>query len=253
MSASKASQVREARAGDLELMAHWRDQAGLNLQADDAGLKRWVWVDAADHPRATLALRARLGLDLPRYSYHVGRVVHAAAELGLFRVQTTLLMGNDHTGQSELCGLATAPDLPPAERREALQALVQAAQASVAAEPTAEVEWLVVELQGWRDDTGSPVWASLGGRFYPHDPAVAEQRLGAAWRSHLAALLPRQTLYLSFLSEAAQRRLGQASSAVAPEAEALLTAGFAPSGHVRIDDGGPILGWRVPRGAAVTG
>ncbi|MEL4419719.1 hypothetical protein AAEH74_22490, partial [Shewanella algae] len=66
--------------------------------ATEAGGQRLALADGS----ASLLLVPRLGLTLPRYHFHIGRVVHAAQELGLFRVQTTLLLGNDHTGQSEL-------------------------------------------------------------------------------------------------------------------------------------------------------
>lgn len=191
---------------------------------------------------AALTLVPQLGLQTPRYHFHVGRVVHAARELGLFRVQTTLLLGNDLTGESELAGVT--PALPP----EALARLVAAAQQRAAAEPAAFGAWLIVELPGWRDDAGhSPFWQALGGRFYRGDPLEAEQRLGADWRSHLAALLPRQSVYLSFLGEAAERRLGAVLPAAQPALEVLTAAGFERAAQVRIDDGGPVLAWRVPQ------
>jgi arginine N-succinyltransferase len=106
----------------------------------------------------------------------------------------------------------------------------------------------VAELPGWRDAAGaSPVWQALGARFYAGDPAEAQARLGSAWRSHLAALLPRQTIYLSFLGEAAQARLAQPEDAALPALAALRAAGFQPAAHARIDDGGPVLAWRTPK------
>lgn len=209
----------------------------------EAGGQRLALADG----RASLLLVPRLGLTLPRYHFHIGRVVHAAAELGLFRVQTTLLLGNDHTGHAELAELHTAPGLSPAEATWALGELVAAAQAEVAARPADFGDWLVAELPGWRDATGvSPFWQGLGARFYGSDPAAAEDRMGPAWRSHLAALLPRQTVYLSFLGDAAERSLARSAPAFEPAQAALRAAGFQPADHVRIDDGGPVLAWRVP-------
>jgi arginine N-succinyltransferase len=198
--------------------------------------------------RASLLLVPRLGLALPRYHFHVGRVVHAARELGLFRVQTTLLLGNDHTGHAELDELRFAPGLTDAERGEALARLVDAAQRLVAERPTDCGDCLVAELPGWRDAAGaSPFWQALGARLYPGDPAKAQARLGPAWRSHLAALLPRQTIYTSLLGEAAQARLGQPADDAGPLLAALRAAGFLAATHVRIDDGGPVLAWPVTR------
>lgn len=204
---------------------------------------------------ASLLLVPRLGLTLPRYHFRLGRVVHAAAELGLFRVQTTMLLGNDHTGHAELADLHTAAGLSEADRLAALSQLIAAAQAQLRERPADFGEWLVAELPGWRDDAQrSPFWQALGARFYPGDPAEAEARLGPDWRSHLAALLPRQTLYLSFLGAEAERRVLDVNAPARPALAALQAAGFHPPVHVRIDDGGPVLAWPVPqRAGAVQG
>lgn len=198
---------------------------------------------------ADLQLVPRLGLTLPRYHFHVGRVVHAAQELGLFRVQTTLLLGNDHTGQSELTGLRCAPGLAAAAQTAALQRLIEAACGLMREHPQDFGDTLVAELPGWRDAAGaSPFWQALGARFYAGDPAEAQARLGDGWRSHLAALLPRQTIYLSFLGTAAEASLARADDGALPALAALRAAGFQPPAHVRIDDGGPVLAWQRPPG-----
>ena len=203
---------------------------------------------ALDDASASLLLVPRLGLKLPRYHFRLGRVVHAAAELDLFRVQTTLLLGNDHTGHAELAELRTAPGLSEADQVGALSMLIAAAQAQLRERPADFGDWLVAELPGWVDDTDrSPFWQALGSRFYPGDPAQAELRFGADWRSHLAALLPRQTLYLSFLGAEAERRVLDVNVQARPALTALQAAGFHPPVHARIDDGGPVLAWPVPR------
>lgn len=186
---------------------------------------------------ASALLVPRIGLQLPRYHFRLGRVVHAAAELGLFRVQTTLLLGNDHTGAAELTQLTPTAELPE---------LIAAAQQLLRERPADFGDTLVCELPGWRDAHGhSPFWQALGARFYPGDPAEAEGRLGPDWRSHLAALLPRQTVYLSFLGAAAESHVLDAPDAHKPALAALLAAGFQPPVHARIDDGGPVLAWRA--------
>ena len=230
--------VREQRA-DEPLPLSWINQTGVPVQplpaAGEIGL---LLVDADGHAIACLRLRAHLGLALPRYSYHLGRVVHAAAELNLFSTQQTLMLGNDHTGDSELADLACAPGLDFDARVAALRTLIHAAQASV--DPGQRV---IVELAGLRDPTTgqSPFWQGLGRFFYDGDPALAQAQHGDAWRSHLAALLPRQTLYLSFLSEAAQAAVGQVGDPGLAAAQALKECGFAFAQHVRIDDGGAVL------------
>lgn len=252
------SSVREQRADDAALLAGWRNQTGVPLlpplshQAAPGEVSLGlVLVDAQDRPQACLRLRARLGLSLPRYSYHLGQIVHAAAELQLFRVQQTLLLGNDHTGESELADLACAPSLDPAAQVEALGLLLQEALRRIAARREGFGRRLIVELAGPRDAQGrSPFWQGLGRFFYAGDPDAAQARLGEAWRSHLAALLPRQLLYLSFLSEAAQAAAGQVGAPGLAAAQALRAAGFEFSQHLRIDDGGPLYELRLAQRAA---
>lgn len=192
--------------------------------------------EAEGTPMSTLVI-PRIGLQLPRYHFRLGRVVHAAAEFHLFRLQTTLLLGNDHTGVAELTQLQATSDLPQR---------IAAAQQQLRERPQEFGDTLICELPGWRDAQGhSPFWQALGARFYPGDPAEAEARLGPDWRSHLAALLPRQTVYLSFLGEAAERHVLDVPDTHKPVLAALLAAGFQPPVHARIDDGGPVLAWRA--------
>lgn len=248
--------LRAKQAGDEAQLMNWVNQTGFGLslaETPESDQSEWlVLADAhSDSPLACLRLVPQLGLRLPRYSYHVGRVVHAAAELGLFRTQRTLLLGNDHTGESELADLACAPGLPAELQVAYLRALVQAALARIAAAPGTYGETLIVELAGLRDHPGagaeaesnSPFWRGLGAHFYAGQPSQAQARFGDAWRSHLAALLPRQTLYLSFLSEAAQAAVGLVGEAGQAAAAALAASGFGDAQHVRIDDGGPL--WQL--------
>ncbi len=229
-------------ASDAECMAGWRNQTGV---APTLAKAEGEWLILADAdtgaPQACLRLIEHLGLALPRYSYHVGRVVHAAAELGLLRAQTTLLLGNDHSGESELADLACAPALPAQTQLNCLTLLIEAAMQRIQAQPQRFGEFLIVELGGLLDGAGhAPFWQGLGAHFYAGDPLAAQLKYGDAWRSHLAALLPRQTLYLSFINDAAQAAMGRCGASSAVAAEALRASGFGFSQHVRIDDGGPV-------------
>lgn len=192
---------------------------------------------------ASVRLRPRIGLGLPRYWYHVGCTVHAAPELQLFHRQGTLLLGNDHTGASELCDLVwQAQDLPLAEQAAALRRVLRAALHAAGQQRHAVGPQLIAELPGLRDSAGqSPFWQGLGRHFYTGDPLDAEGRHGADWPSHVAALLPRHPVLTAFLPEAAQSAIAQ----VAPRArllrELLEASGLRYSHHIRIHDGGPVL------------
>lgn len=193
---------------------------------------------------ASAVLQARIGLALPRFWYHVGQVVHAAQELKLFRAQRTLLLGNDLTGLAELRDFvaADAAGATPAELRAAWTLLVRRALQHIHQQPGHWGAGLLVELPGLRDDSGrSPFWQGLTRHFYRGDAHDAAARLGPDWRTHLAALLPRQLVYASFLPEAAQRAIGAHEASADVLQAALQAAGLRWRGHIRIDDGGAVL------------
>ncbi len=240
-------QVRDARSDDLPLLQVWLPPgAALALPAPGARSEAWLVATrtADDPPLACLRLRHAIGLDLPRHWYRVGWVVHAAAELGLFHRLQTLQLGNDLTGARELADVAWQPGLDAATQAAALAALLATALAAVrdAAPLAGASPLLIAELPGLRSADGqASFWQGLGRPFYGGDVVAAARRFGPAWRSHVAALLPRQPVYSAFLPEVAQAAIGQADPGMAVWAGLLRQAGLRPSGHIAIDDGGPVL------------
>lgn len=186
---------------------------------------------------ASLRLRPPIGLQRPRYWYRVGCAVHAAAELQLYRRQTTLLLCNDLTGACELQDLFMAPGADAA-----LRTVLQAALEAVDTHPATQGATVIAELPGLRDGQGrSPFWQGLGRHFYSGDPCDVQRDHGDAWCSHVAALLPQQQLYASFLPEEAQAALGATPADLQPVRQALEAAGLRWRHHVRIDDAGAAL------------
>ena len=190
-----------------------------------------------------LRLRRAVGLGLPRVWYHVGCTVHAASELGLFHRQRTLMLGHDHTGASELADMAWAhDDVPLADQAATLHLLVQSALLLMARDRMQYAARLIAELPGARDSAGqSPFWHGLGRHFFSGDPLAAAQAHGADWHTHVAALLPRQPVYTSFLPAAAEAAIGQAHPAALLLREVLEHAGLRYGHHVNVDDAGPVL------------
>jgi len=233
--------VRTASAADLpELQAWLRPGAARELPASDDDT--WLVAERGGHLQGCVRLRAAIGLDLPRPWYHVGCVVHAAAELGLHRRQHTLLLGNDYTGASELADLTVAPGLASSAQASVQQRLLRMALARVAADRGRFAPRLIVELPGLRDEQGrSPFWQGLGAPFYAGDPLAAAQRFGPAWKSHVAALLPRQPVYTAFLPDAARDAIAQVDPAARGLLQVLWDEGLRYDHHVAIDDGGPVF------------
>jgi arginine N-succinyltransferase len=235
--------TRPACTADLPVITQWLGRAVALPTRPHEHL--WVaeWDDPALPLRASLRLQPALGLDLPRVSYHVGCVVHAAPALSLFHRQRTLLLGHDHTGASEWTDLAWArDDVPLAEQASALHALVRAAANHMKQQREHYAQRLIAELPGPRDGAGqSPFWQGLGRHFYAADPAAAAKAHGPAWRSHVAALLPRQVIYTSFLPAAAEAAIAQVHPDALLLREVLEDLGLRYSHHVNVEDAGPIL------------
>lgn len=190
--------------------------------------------DEQGHALARAQLHGRIGLSTPRHWYHVGQVVHAAPELGLFRAQRTLLLGSDLTGQAELCAFqgGDGPRLT-----EAWGVLARAAMQAAQADPARWGDGLFAELPG----AGPAFWAGLTRHFFRGDPQEAAARLGPAWRCHVAALLPRQPVYVSFLPADAQAAIGGHAEAAQALHDGLHAAGLRWRKHVTIDDGAAVL------------
>jgi len=204
---------------------------------------------SADGPvLAEARLAAAIGLAVPRFWFHVGCTVHASTSLGLFQRQRTLLLGNDHTGASELALQGAAGEAA------ALQLALHGALLLLAQQRARFAPRLLAELPGVRDAAGrSPFWDGLVRHFHAGEPADAARRGGEHWRAGVAALLPRQPVYTAFLGAEVQAAIAQ----VPPEAlalrELLEHAGLRYGHHVCIDDGGPVLEAETDTVPAVAG
>jgi arginine N-succinyltransferase len=218
--------------------------------AGDGG-REWLLV-AVRGPGEAVAgcvrVRRAIGLDRPRFWYHVGCAVHAAPGLERFHRQRTLLLGNDLTGAWEIADLACDTATIGLEAQGVLlRRLLRAALAliarqramaspAVAGDPT-----VICELPGLRDASGrSPFWQSLGRHFYDGDTLLAAERFGPAWKTHVAALLPAEPLLVSFLTLEAQAALSVPGHGAEPAARVLYEAGLRAGRHVTLDDAGPV-------------
>jgi arginine N-succinyltransferase len=240
--AGPGPRVRDATGADLAalsaLRGHRLDLPTPASPAAPASERMLLAETPAGELLGTLRLRAAIGLQLPRWWYHVGCAVHAAADLKHFHRQATLMLGNDLTGASELAEIAAVDGAPGS----VLHHLVQAALQIVDSAPQAYGPTVIAELPGLRDADGvAPFWQGLGRHFYAADPAAAARQHGREWPSLVAALLPRQPIYASFLPDAAQAAIGK----VHPQARRLQwvleDAGFSYHQQVCIDDAGRVL------------
>ena len=224
-------------------MADW---LGRTIDLPTAAHERLLVAESSDPVaglRATLRQLPAIGLQLPRVSYHVGCTVHAAAELGLFHRQRTLLLGHDHTGASELADIAWLQgDVPLAEQALALRRLLDHALSVLRNARPHFADRLIAELPGPRDAAGqSPFWHGLGRHFYWGDRAAAAAEHGPVWRGHAASLLPQHPIYASPLPPAAEAAIAQVATSALLLRDALEDAGLRYSHHVNVEDAGPIV------------
>nr|WP_316644462.1 arginine N-succinyltransferase [uncultured Roseateles sp.] len=236
--------VRPVQAADIATLAGWLPPTAslvLEVPAEHWLVAEQQGGDGAVHLRACLRLRQAIGLEAPRHWYHVGSVVHATRALQMFHRQTTLLLGNDLTGSSELADIGwERGGLDDHQQGQALQLLLRAALRLLVSGH--DGQRLIVELPGRRDAQGlSPFWQGLGRHFYSGDTQLAAQRFGAQWRELVAGLLPRQPVHASFLPADAQAAIGQSAPEIEVLKSQLQQAGLHAGEHITIDDGGPVF------------
>lgn len=208
--------------------------------ADETLLQVRAGGAAADGPPlAEARLVTAIGLKVPRFWFHVGCTVHASDSLGLFQRHRTLLLGNDHSGASEL---VLRPGAGGATGGAALQLALQGALLLLAQRRARYAARTVAGLPGLRDARGrSPFWDGLVRPFYAGEPEATAQRHGSDWRAGVAALLPRQAVYAAFLGAEVQAAIARVPDDALPLRELLEHAGLHYAHHIAVDDGGPVL------------
>ena len=259
-------QLRLAQSEDLSALSAFLAATTLELNDPSEHHPDDQWLVAIPLPEAPVPANARdvamgcirirrhIGLDQPRYWYHVGCVVHAAPDLGLFHRQRTLLLGNDHTGCTELADIATHEQVLDLNQRRMLtrllirsallllhrEHLLHASEANPGL--PAPASKVIAGLPGWQDEFGvAPFWQGLGRHFYAGDIGVAKARFGELWLTHVAALLPRHPLVASLLNESAQAAIGGVHPDAALLKDALSEVGMRAGEHVNLYDAGPVF------------
>ena len=193
-------------------------------------------------PLASLTVALRVGEQKPAYWFYLGTRVHSAPALGLHRRDRMLVLGSDFTGASQCQDVWWKPDLEPHEAAGMLTCLLRGVLALAPSMDIGDGDGdrtaVIVALSA---AGRSPFWDSFGRHFYDGDRQDAIARLGIEdWRSGIASLLPQQPVLVSLLAPSGQSSLECAAAQYAPLEAALKAARFARSGHVSIDDGGPV-------------
>ena len=201
----------------------------------------FVLVDGASADRVVgiSAIEAAVGLREPWYNYHVGTLVHASRQLGVYTAAPTLFLANDHTGHTELCSLF----LDQAYRHGKNGVLLAKCRLLFIAEFASRFAAKVIaELRGRLDEAGrSPFWEGLGRHFFAMEYSTADYLTGVGQKSFVAELMPKHPVYVNLLPADARDAVGAVHRDTAPARAMLEQEGFRYEGYVDIFDAGPTV------------
>jgi len=187
----------------------------------------------------TAAIEAAAGIDGPFYTYKLGHNVRMSRELNIRKDYKSLFLSNDYQGKSEMCTLF----LSEPYRRDGNGVLLSRARMMFLAEqPNRFTDIIFAEMRGFVDENGqSPFWESLGRHFFNMDFQQADHYSAVTNKQFISDLMPRQTIYVSLLSQAAQDAIGRPHDAAKPAMKILQKEGFRYREYVDIFDGGPTI------------
>jgi arginine N-succinyltransferase len=217
------------------MIATWQGEASLCDQGylfvlEDSKSKKIVGISA---------IEVAIGLSNPWYDFHVGTQVHASKELDIYRQMKKLTLSNDHTGYSELCTLFLDPDY---RKNKNGQLLSKSRFLFIAAFKEKFSEKIMAEMRGVSDEQGnSPFWDGLGKHFFHLDFEEVDYQTGIGNKSFIAELMPKHAFYVDFLSEQAQKVIGEVHPSTVPARRILESEGMRYEGYVDIFDAGPTL------------
>lgn len=101
---------------------------------------------------------------------------------------------------------------------------------------------MIAEMRGVSDTNGvSPFWEHMGRHFFGMDFANADRLTGLGVRDFIEDLIPREPIYISMLSEAAQEVMGKTHPHTTPARRMLEEEGFCYKNVIDIFDGGPTI------------
>jgi len=210
----------------------------------------FVLADSEDNRAVGIcAIEVAVGLQDPWYNFRVGTQVHASKELNVYASLPTLSLSNDHTGSSELCTLFLDPDYRAGKNGYLLSKSRFMFMANFREHFTQHV---VAEMRGISDAQGhSPFWDSVGSHFFSMPFTQADFLSGTGQKAFIAELMPKHPLYIHYLSEAAQKVIGEVHPQTAAARAVLEAEGFRYQNYIDIFDGGPTLECEIDRIRAI--
>lgn len=187
----------------------------------------------------TCAIKARIGLTQPFYSYKLTTITQASLQLNIFSQQTLLQVTNDLTGSTEIGGLFLAPGY----RRDRIGTLISFARfLFIANHPERFANQIIAEMRGVHDHEGNaPFYNALPRKFFKMPFTKADYINATQGNQFINDLMPKYPIYLSLLSKSGREVVGQVNAASEPAKVMLERQGFRYQGYIDIFDGGPTL------------
>lgn len=178
-------------------------------------------------------------LKRPFYNYRLGELIHASERFDVHTPVSVLHLSHELTGRNVLCAFAVRSNIIGSD----LFKLISRARLMFIRQFSDYFsKTLVVELQGVYSDIGqSAFWDSLGRHFFNMDFASADYHVATKSRTLLAELIPPYPIYVTLLSEAAQKTIAQHDISADQIHTLLINEGFETSQYIDIFDGGKVL------------
>jgi len=187
----------------------------------------------------TSGIEAAVGLDNAFYHYHLGTVVHSSRELNIHNTVKTLALCNDYTGATEVCTLF----LQENHRKNGNGRFLSRCRFLFMAEHTERfANCVIAEMRGISDKQGrSPFYEWLEKHFLSIQFTKADYLTGIGNKSFIAELMPKYPIYVSLLSEQAQKVINKVHKNTIPALRLLEAEGFSRRGYIDIFDAGPTV------------
>jgi len=191
----------------------------------------------------TAAVFSSIGLDSGFVNYKVNWTFHASAQLNKRIRRRLLVPTHDFTGSGEVGSLFLSSDVRGGGFGKFL---ARARYMFIAQSPDIIGERICAELRGWRTPGGGqPFWDALGKNFFEMEFEEADVHNAANGNQFIADLMPRISIYVCLLPEAARNCIGKPHENAVPAFNMLLREGFEYNDYVDIFDAGPLVDTKV--------
>ena len=182
------------------------------------------------------AILARVGGYEPWYGYKLETAIRESKSLGVKKENRYLKLSSEHSGPTLIGTLLLLPEF----RKRGVGRFLSLSRFLFMAEfPELFTPNICAEMRGVSDTEGrSPFWDGLGKNFFEMAFPVADHQ-SAIDKRFIAELMPEHPIYLSMLSEEAQKVIGQVHEDTKGALKILEGEGFRSNGMIDIFDGGP--------------